>query len=502
MRPSLAEALVQGGDARLTLLPPLGANRYGCTPLPQDAICSLSSCTASSISWQALAAVEREYALVAQAESSALARRADLQRAELLQLLGLAGTGTRLVFAPSGTDAIALAVFVARAGSTHAGTLHACDSVLIAPDESGRGVPLAAAGCMGDGWPAERDLPPAGAPIPGLGDDLRLASIPVRTQDGAAREPDAIDAQVRAAVLAATAAGRHVLVHAMDSSKCGRRFPSPGVLDECQSRHGPALTVVVDACQGRISAERLASHLARGRLVTITGSKFHGGPPFSGALLVPPAFEAAMSGLGAVPAVLARLTAATAWPAEWPRLRAASDRSPIVGLHLRWTAALAEMRAYAAIPLAQRQSTLATVTTLLHGALDCHPSLAPLASLASLAPLAPVITRGAPAISGGADDLGDDLPTIVPFVLRHDGRCLPYEACSQISQQLHALGMHLGQPVRVGTAGALRICADARLVCALAQAPDGDAWCAAFSQTLDQVLATCERLAGDAGQSL
>jgi hypothetical protein len=49
-----------------------------------------------------------------------------------------------------------------------------------------------------------------------------------------------------------------VLLHAMDSSKFGLRYPSPEVLEQLQSQHGGTLRIVVDACQGRISGVRLA----------------------------------------------------------------------------------------------------------------------------------------------------------------------------------------------------------------------------------------------------
>ena len=45
--------------------------------------------------------------------------------------------------------------------------------------------------------------------------------------------------------------------------------------------------VLVDACQMRLPLERIRACLAAGWMVLVTGSKFFGGPPFAGALLVP-----------------------------------------------------------------------------------------------------------------------------------------------------------------------------------------------------------------------
>ena len=52
-------------------------------------------------------------------------------------------------------------------------------------------------------------------------------------------------------------------------------------------------TLVVDACQARITGAAVNDYLARGAIVFVTGSKFMGGPPFSGFALVPAALAAA-----------------------------------------------------------------------------------------------------------------------------------------------------------------------------------------------------------------
>ena len=47
--------------------------------------------------------------------------------------------------------------------------------------------------------------------------------------------------------------------------------------------------VIVDACQLRLPAHKVREYLKMGWPVVITGSKFLGGPAFSGAVLVPSA---------------------------------------------------------------------------------------------------------------------------------------------------------------------------------------------------------------------
>ena len=77
--------------------------------------------------------------------------------------------------------------------------------------------------------------------------------------------------------------------------------------------------VVVDACQLRCSFEDIRADLESGFMVMITGSKFAGGPPFCGALLISPALADRLEDLEA-PGGLAADSARFDWP---KRLRSA-----------------------------------------------------------------------------------------------------------------------------------------------------------------------------------
>lgn len=61
--------------------------------------------------------------------------------------------------------------------------------------------------------------------------------------------------------------------------------------------------MVVDACQLRSDAENIVEYAGLGFLTLVTGSKFYCGPPFSGAVLFPPAALAELeTGLEYLPA--------------------------------------------------------------------------------------------------------------------------------------------------------------------------------------------------------
>src|SRR5581483_2196569 len=100
--------------------------------------------------------------------------------------------------------------------------------------------------------------------------------------------------------------------------------------------------------------------LADGFAVMITGSKFAGGPAFCGALLLPEGLVDRLARAGLNLAPLAPYSAALDWPARLRRAAAPGLAQPAnLGLGLRWTAALAEIEAYEAIPPAWRAAALA-----------------------------------------------------------------------------------------------------------------------------------------------
>ena len=85
----------------------------------------------------------------------------------------------------------------------------------------------------------------------------------------------------------ALADGQHPLVHVVHGSKTGLVLPHLDDIDALTERFGDGLSYVVDACQARITSAAIADYLARGIIVFLTGSKFMGGPPFSGFVLFP-----------------------------------------------------------------------------------------------------------------------------------------------------------------------------------------------------------------------
>ena len=140
--PPILRLLATGGDRRIAPDPMTGRNRYGTRFTPADNEISFASTTASNLSVRGLLAAERAYRrLGGDLSNPAIALEtwfADL-RARIGEVLGC--PEAEVILAASGTDAelVALALFAGLSGKP-------ITNILVAPDETGRGVPLAASG--------------------------------------------------------------------------------------------------------------------------------------------------------------------------------------------------------------------------------------------------------------------------------------------------------------------------------------------------------------------
>ena len=185
-----------------------------------------------------------------------------------------------------------------------------------------------------------------GAPIgPGGGD---FVAVRARKACGRLRDAHVIEAELDALCLHAGQNGRRVLLTVADVSKTGLISPSLETVLALRRRFPRTLEVLIDACQFRLSAQTLRAYLDHDLMVAVTGSKFLTGPIFSGALFVPPQTAKRLRGRLLRPA-LKPYSARADWPETWLAGRALNDVAND-GLLLRWEAALAELRAFRALP--------------------------------------------------------------------------------------------------------------------------------------------------------
>lgn len=342
-----AVLMTEGGDARIRLDPETGLNRYFSAPAPSAALAYASS-TANDISAAAYARVEAVLAAIGPEPSSALyAERLDALRGRIRAAYGVA-SDVDIVFAPSGTD-LEYVALAAIAGRARGGT----NAILLGADEVGSGCIHSAHGLYFAEETALGVATVPGAPVPGLGGvAVDLIDIPVRDRDGRVRPSAEIAARMAASIETARNGERHSLVHIVHGSKTGLILP--GLADVDRLRESADATLVVDACQARITGAAVGDYLARGAIVFVTGSKFMGGPPFSGFALVPPGFADAAPPL---PGGFATIFRRGEWPARWPGAATLPD-SANVGLLLRLEAAIFELERFQALASADVERTI------------------------------------------------------------------------------------------------------------------------------------------------
>jgi hypothetical protein len=467
-----AEALMEtGGDIRLQRDPRSALNGYGCSHRPRPWAVTFASSTASSSSERGYAAadaarLQSTVAMLTGGRRQAVRDCLEAVRTGIAAAYGLA-PGVDVVLAASGTDTELLALALTHIGAPDAPVRN----ILVAPAETGRGVPMAARGvhfaintALGTDVTQE-------APIAGFRPDTEVTNVLLRHPAGGLREVAAVEADIAGALEAGIAAGRRVILHGLDLSKTGLLAPGPAFLRALRARFGDRFDIVIDACQARLSANSVRAYLGLDAVVLITGSKFFTGPPFSGAALVPPGIASRLRGR-TLPAGLDAYFGRDEFPADCP----AADHLPKMGnygLALRWHAAMAEMRAVRAVKPARRAEILAAFAATVARKIAENPAL-------TLLPRPPLRR-------GPGDEAWETLRSIFTFTIQapHDRRryLTPAEAravylwlnadLSPFMPGQAAVASkicHIGQPVSLPQAGAdglqgvLRVSAGARLI--------------------------------------
>ncbi len=439
--PALIAALTEGGDERIVRDPATGANRYGTPAAPDADAIWLSSSTASAVTpggYRAAEAIFRTLNLGTREPAVWF----DNLRQRILRLYGIAGA--EAVLCASGTEAEFLALHAARAVLGPY-----LRNIVIAPKETGSGVMNAAAGRHFSASCVRGDAVVKGDYLDVFDSGpAEVCAVSLRDDLGLVRPDEDLDAELEALCFEADTAGRSILLHALDCSKTGLAGPRRETLARLTQHYGDRLLVVVDACQLRCSPETIKGHLALGHFVMISGSKFAGGPPFCGALLVPPAHVAAVR-RARVPHGLGAYTTTHDWPAAMrPGLSRLDCGDHNRGLGLRWEAALHEIETFHALPKGLRHDVVRAFGAAVTAEIAGHSDLTPI-----------------------LEARGPDAPerTIFPIVIGAGSAAAAASLCAGLRQPMagHPGRYYLGQPVEVGVRSALRVCASMPLITAL-----------------------------------
>ena len=429
-----------GGDDRIWLDPATRRNRYGVPASPAPDELWFSSSTASAISPRGWAAADQALDRLIEPGRHTIDAYFDTLRRRLLALYG--APGAEAVLAASGTEAelVTLCLALSLANGPIA-------NIVVAPAETGSGVPAAASGQhfldrASLGGPVAK-----AARLAGWEDaQVALDTIEIRLPCGTLRSQADVDQEAALKVERAVAGGAFALLHVLDASKTGRPGVSRDAAARIAGRYPDQVLVVVDACQLRCAAADVRRDLEQGLAVMVTGSKFAGGPAFCGALLLPARLAERLACAKPANAALAPYSAALDWPDSLRGAFAAKLTHPAnLGLGLRWSAALAEIEAYEAVPAEWRAAMLADFNRAVLARIAADPGLT-------------LADSGFPSAATG----------LIP-ILHTDGSDPRAVYESLTSGQGGQRPCHLGQPVAVGPDLALRVCASMPMITAAAE---------------------------------
>lgn len=338
--------LTEGGDDRLHLSD-AGVNKYFCPPRPlsQDVVIR-GSCTCSSPTPDGFEAARRLLRSLWSGRGSFGASMDDI-RVRLSNVLQIS-VPHEVVLHPSGSDAELIPLVIAAVRARELGCSGVVN-IVAAAGEVGSGTALAAGGRHFSEFTPCGGMAINGDVLADFPNSTTVVELKPRNTDGSCiGNYDELVEQV-INTHQHTDANPYFVVHAVDGSKTGLRLPSQEFLSKLFDRLGNRLLVVLDACQCRSEPEELNWFLERGGVVLVTSSKFYSAPGFCGAVLVP---KDSVQVLDETPAPVGLKDYLTKY--EVPRsIRALRNSLPTgpknVGLLLRWVCGITEMEMFSAM---------------------------------------------------------------------------------------------------------------------------------------------------------
>jgi hypothetical protein len=344
--------LMDGGDLRLNIDEIELLNKYGCRPFPRPDAFTFSSSTATSVSNFAFDKTDKVRSILIRNSLKNGFKNATIEFSELLKnnlkKIFKLNEESEIIFSPSGTDSSLQIAAITQIFSDKEIT-----HVLVASDETGSGVPSALKGCHFENTTALNFPIKKGDKIEGFR-DVDLIKIPFRDENGALKSSKQLDEEVYDAIHRTNEQGRHIVLHTMDQSKLGYQSPSDELIKKLHTLSKLSLQIIVDASQLRLDPKDIQNYLNKGYIVTITGSKYFTGPPYSGALILPKSVSKVIHSVkNSLPAGLTQYYNHSDWPISWFCSNDLSDGYNY-GSYMRWYAAIVEMDRYYKTPILYR----------------------------------------------------------------------------------------------------------------------------------------------------
>jgi hypothetical protein len=344
--------LMAGGDLRLNIDEIELLNKYGCRPFPRPDAFTFASSTATSVSNFAFDKTDKVRSILIGNSLKNGFKKTTIDFSELLKnnlkKIFKINEECEIIFSPSGTDSslqiAAITQIISNKDITH---------VLVASDETGSGVPAALKGRHFENTTALNYPIKKGDKIEGFR-DIDLIEITFRDENGDLKSAEQLDKEVFAAIEKTNKMGRHVVLHAMDQSKLGYQSPSEKMIESLNSLDNLSIQIIVDGSQLRLDPKDIQNYIDKGYIVTITGSKYFTGPPYSGALILPKSVSKSIQSVkNELPNGLTQYYNHSDWPKSWFCSNNLSEGFNY-GSYMRWNAAIVEMDRYYKTPVLYR----------------------------------------------------------------------------------------------------------------------------------------------------
>ncbi len=360
-------------------------------------------------------------------------------------------------------------------------------NIIVGPNEVGSGTCNAAGVRHYDSrTPRGNDVMIGSSVNEALAAKVTVERVDIRDAYGRYLSNFEIDGVVTDAVVKAVSRDARVLVHMVAHSKTGIHAPTLGLIDRLMQTMKDDVVGIVDAAQGRLAPSAYQSALDRGLMVSFTSSKFFGGPPFAGALFVPPSLNPNATGLRQLPTGFEDYFCGRDLPRSWFPLRVVRDEWYNTGSLLRWIAGATEINNYFAIDPITREAIANAFSDAVQDRIG---------KLSNVNLLTPYTFGPADAL-----DSIEQTPTVFALEVKGSGdQWLDKEGLKSLHQRLNdaesGTSFHLGQPVMIGeNRYVLRVALGAPLVTEIAT---NETWGENLSARLGSLEEMIERLGAE-----
>jgi len=349
---SIETIMSEGGDHRITLSEQTGLNKYGCSPYP-SIILNYGSTTANTISLDAFKFVKMLYLnKLAQFNS-----KIDYENYYEIEIQSIKkeikdyfdlNKQTEVILGASGTD---LELLIINIGiSSKEGQIL---NIILSPSEVGSGIKDAACGdhfssktalstnnfLIGDSVDKEQD------------EKIETVFIESRDVNSELYSDEILLKKIENEIQNGLKNNKRVVLHTIYRSKTGAIIPSKSSTIYLLEKYKGKIDISIDCCQGRVSNDTIHDFISRNAMILYTGSKFVGGPPFSGALIIPQSLKDRVTKNNKISHELVNYFSKEELPNEWTinNLLFNKKNNQNLGLLYRWKSANYEMRRFSQI---------------------------------------------------------------------------------------------------------------------------------------------------------